>query len=214
VTDDSAIDPGRIALDIDALEASQQRLVAHLRSTDASEPAAPTALPGWTVGHVLTHIARNADSTLRMLAGLPQYWKGFESRGSDIELGAGRAWDELVDDVEATNDAVTRRMREVGDWSGTIQSTTAERPKATVPQMRRREVEIHHTDLGLGYGFADLPADFAAFEARRLTMLWQARQPMGLTSLPDAVLRLPERERLAWLCGRRTIEGVEPAGLM
>jgi maleylpyruvate isomerase len=171
-------------------------------------------LPGWSIGHVLTHVARNADSTLRMLAGLAQYWKGVESRTSDIELGAGRNWDELVDDVEATNDAVIGRVREVDDWSGTVQATTAVRPKVTVPQMRRREVEIHHVDLGLGYGFADLPADFVSFESRRLTMLWQARQPMGLTTLPEAVLELPERERLAWLCGRRSVEGIAPAGVL
>ena len=208
------IDPHAIARDIDALDASQQRLVTDLRSMTAVDPSTPTQLPAWTVGHVLTHIARNADSTLRMLAGLPQYWKGVESRVADIELGAGRHWDELVDDVAATNAAVSRRVREVADWSGTVQSTTAVRPKATVPEMRRREVEIHHADLGLGYGFADLPADFVGYESRRLTMLWQARQPMGLTALPDAVLRLPEHERLAWLCGRLVVEGVQPAGVL
>ena len=208
------IDPEDVAHDIAALDASQQRLVTDLRSMAAVDPTTPTQLPSWTVGHVLTHVARNADSTLRMLAGLPQYWKGVESRSADIELGAGRSWDELVDDVAATNEAVIRRVREVDDWSGTVQSTTAVRPKATVPEMRRREVEIHHTDLGLGYGFADLPADFVGFESRRLTMLWQARQPMGLTALPDAVLRLPEHERLAWLCGRVVVEGVQPAGVL
>jgi maleylpyruvate isomerase len=214
VSDEDAIDPGRVARDIDRLDASQQRLGTHLRSLADVDPATPSELPGWTLGHVLTHIARNADSTLRMLAGLPQYWKGFESRVADIELGAPRPWDELVDDVVATNEAVTGRMREIVDWAGSVVSTTAVRPKATVPEMRRREIEIHHIDLGLGYGFGDLPADFVAFESRRLTMLWQARRPMGLTSLPDDVLRLPERERLAWLCGRLAVEGVEPAGVM
>ena len=214
MTDDGVIDPQRVARDIEALDESQQRLVTGLRSIAAVDPATPSELPAWTVGHVLTHIARNADSTLRMLAGLPQYWKGIESRVADIELGAGRSWDELVDDVATTNEAVIRRVREVGDWSGTVQSTTAVRPKATVPEMRRREVEIHHIDLGLGYGFADLPADFVGFESRRLTMLWQARQPMGLTVIPEAVLSLPEHERLAWLCGRRTLDGVEPAGVL
>jgi maleylpyruvate isomerase len=214
VTNEGVIDPQRVARDIEALDESQQRLVTDLRSMATVDPATPSELPAWTVGHVLTHIARNADSTLRMLAGLPQYWKGIESRVADIELGAGRSWDELVDDVATTNEAVIRRLREVGDWSGTVQSTTAVRPKATVPEMRRREVEIHHTDLGLGYGFADLPADFVGFESRRLTMLWQARQPMGLTVIPEAVLSLPEHERLAWLCGRRKLDGVEPAGVL
>jgi maleylpyruvate isomerase len=214
VNGDGAPDPEHVGRAIDALDASQQRLEADLRSMPAVDPGTPTGLPGWTVGHVLTHIARNADSTLRMLAGLPQYWKGFESRVADIELGAGRKWNELVDDVAATNDAVIRRAREVVDWSGSVQSTTGERPKATVPEMRRREVEIHHADLRLGYGFADLPADFVRVESNRLTMLWQARQPMGLTTLPDAVLALPEHERLAWLFGRLELENVPAAGVI
>jgi maleylpyruvate isomerase len=214
VNGDGAPDPEHVGRAIDALDASQQRLEADLRSMPAVDPGTPTGLPGWSVGHVLTHIARNADSTLRMLAGLPQYWKGFESRVADIELGAARTWNELVDDVAATNDAVIRRVREVVDWSGSVQSTTGERPKATVPEMRRREVEIHHADLGLGYGFADLPTDFVRFESNRLRMLWQARQPMGLTTLPDAVLALPEHERLAWLFGRLELETVPPAGVI
>ena len=208
------IDLHAVDRDIDALDESHQRLTDDLRAMTDVDPATPTALPGWTVGHVMTHIARNADSTIRMLAGLSQYWKGVESRGADIELGASRPWDELVDDVAITSEAVTRQIRDVTDWSGTVQATTAVRPKATLPQMRRREVEIHRVDLGMGYGFADLPDDFVAFESRRLTMLWQARQPMGLTALPDAVLTLPERERLAWLFGRRALEGVEPAGVI
>jgi maleylpyruvate isomerase len=214
VSDDDVIDLDRVARDIEALDASHARLTSHLRAVDGVEPSTPTGLPGWSIGHVMTHIARNADSTIRMLAGLPQYWKGVESRTSDIELGARRSWGELVGDVTATNDAVGRRLHEITDWAGSVETTTATRPKATVPEMRRREVEIHHVDLGLDYGFADLPADLVKFETRRLTMLWQARQPMGLTGLPDAVLALPERERLAWLFGSRVVEGVDPAGVI
>ena len=208
------IDLQAVARDIDALDASQQRLTDDLQAMADVDPATPTALPGWTVGHVMTHIARNADSTIRMIAGLAQYWKGVESRASDIELGAARPWCELVEDVALTNDAVSRMMREITDWTGIARGTTADRPKTALPEMRRREVEVHRADLGLGYGFDDMPGDFVAFETRRLTMLWQARQPMGLTVLPEAVLALPEPERLAWLFGRRTVDGVEPAGLI
>jgi maleylpyruvate isomerase len=214
VSDDDVIDAGAVNRDIDALHAAHARLTDHLRAIERADPATPTDLPNWTVGHVMTHIARNADSTIRMLAGLSQYWKGVESRASDIELGAGRSWDELVADVVATNDAVDRCMRAVTDWTGSVQATTAVRPKVTLPEMRRREVEIHFVDLGFGYGFADLPSDFVGFELRRLTALWQSRQPMGMTALPDAVLALPEHDRLAWLFGRRQVEGVQPAGVM
>ena len=210
---ESDVDPAQVASEVDALERSEQSLVAHLRSLAPVDPAAPTVLPGWTLGHVLTHIARNADSMLRMLAGLGQYWKGLESRAADIELGSGRPWSELVDDIEATSEAVVRRMREVTDWTGSIRSTRAERPKAMAPMVRRGEVEIHHTDLGLGYDFVDMPADFVRAEGRRLEMTWKARQPMGLTEFPETVLRLAPHERLAWLCGRRVVDGVEPAGV-
>jgi hypothetical protein len=44
-------------------------------------------------------------------------------------------------------------------------------------------------------------------------MQWKARQPMGLTALPDAVLRRPTHERLAWLMGRVAIDDVPPAGV-
>ena len=214
MSEQADIDAAEVARDIDALQSSQAQLVGHLRSLDAVDPGTPSNLPGWTVGHVLTHIARNADSMLRMLAGLSQYWKGLESRASDIELGARRTWAELLDDVDSTGAAAVGRMRDTLDWGGSVQATTAQRPKALLPALRRREVEIHHADLGLGYDFVDMPADYVASELRRLDAVWKSRQPMGLTSLPAAVLDLPEHERLAWLCGRRVIEGVEPAGVM
>jgi maleylpyruvate isomerase len=119
----------------------------------------------------------------------------------------------LVDDVEATSDAVVARMDEVADWSGSVRAVTAERPKAMLPHLRRREVEIHRIDLGLGYTFADLPGEFVRSDARLMEMLWKARQPMGLTPLPQAVLHLAEHDRLAWLLGRLEVDGVEPAGV-
>ena len=211
---EAGFDPTEMVGDVDALESSQLRLVEHLRSLNAPDPATPSLLPGWSLGHVLSHIARNADSILRMLAGLPQYWKGWESRTADIELGAGRPWTELVDDVETTGVAVVLRMREVTDWAGSVRAASAERPKAMLPHLRRREVEVHRADLGLGYGFADMPGDYVRKEARLLEMLWKARQPMGLTPLPDAVQRLPEHARLEWLFGRRAVDGVAPAAIM
>ena len=82
-----------------------------------------------------------------------------------------------------------------------------------LPARRWRETEVHHADLGLGYTFADMPADFVRPELRRMEMQWQARQPMGLTTLPEAVLHRPPHERLAWLMGRLEIDGVAPAGV-
>lgn len=206
-----AVDLTQLAADIEAMRVSHRSLAEFLTGSDPVDPATPSLLPGWTVGHVLSHIARNADSALRMLDGLAQYWKGWESRDADIELGAGRPWEALVGDVVETSLAVETRMAGVTDWSGSIQALTAIRPTTMLPVTRRREVEIHRVDLGLGYGFADLPADYVRSELRSLTMLWAARQPMGLTTLPEPVLALPPHDRVAWLMGRQNVAGVEPA---
>jgi maleylpyruvate isomerase len=205
-------DAAQVARDIDAMAASQQALADHLAGLDGIDPASPSRLPGWSVGHALSHIARNADGALRQLEGLPQYWMGATSRHADIELGATRSWDELVDDIVITSAAVEARMREVIDWSGSTMSIAGRRPKAMLPETRRREVEIHRADLGVGYGFDDMPRDFVRIDVGRMTMAWSARQPMGMTTLPDAVLALPEPERLAWLWGRAVVPGVDPSG--
>src|ERR1700735_2707093 len=76
----------------------------------------PSRLPGWTVGHVLTHIARNADSLVWRLEGAArgelrdQYVGALEQRTSDIETGAARPAPELVRDVRQSADAVARVM--------------------------------------------------------------------------------------------------------
>jgi maleylpyruvate isomerase len=172
-------------------------------------------LPDWTVGHVLTHIARNADSVVRMLDGLDQYEGGIDGRRADIEAGARRPADVLVADVRASIWRVEQRWAQEPAWDGPpAKSTVGEVPRDTLPARRWRETEVHHADLGFGYTFADMPADFVRHELRHLEMQWKSRQPMGLTALPDAVLRRPSHERLAWLMGRVAIDDVPPAGVI
>jgi hypothetical protein len=47
-----------------------------------------------------------------------------------------------------------------------------------------------------------------------MAMLWNSRLPMGMTGLPEAALAVDDHHRLAWLLGRATIDGLEPAGLL
>ena len=64
----------------------------------------PSLLPGWTRGHVLTHIARNADGMVNLLrwartgTKIPMYASA-ESRSADIEAGSGRPAASLAADV-------------------------------------------------------------------------------------------------------------------
>lgn len=202
-----------IETDVADLAAAHAGLVSHLRTIDPVDPATPSALPAWTVGHVLTHLARNADSILSMLAGNPQYPHGREGRNADIDAGAGRPWDELVDDVDRTASAVDEALASVDDWSGTVDTIAAPRPKDMLPFLRQREVEVHRADLGLGYGFEHFPNRYVRKELRTMEMLWRAGKPMGLTPLPEAALRTPPSRRLAWMMGRAEIDGLGPANI-
>jgi maleylpyruvate isomerase len=203
-----------IRRDVDSCAASHAALTAHLRSLDQVDPTQPSVLPGWTVGHVLTHIARNADGHVSMLAGQAQYPHGIDGRNADIEAGALRSWAELVDDVAASSAAIDARFCDAGiDWTGTAITLGGDRPMAMLPLLRQREVEVHRADLGLDYGFADMPSDYVRKDLRLMGMLWKARKPMGMTPLPEAALALPPAIRLGWMMGRIDVDGLSPANL-
>lgn len=202
-----------LADEIASCIASERSLVDFVTTSDRVDPRAPSVLPDWTIGHVMTHIARNADGLLSMMGGGPQYPHGREGRNADIEAGSGRAWEALVDDVASRSAAVEVALRECTDWSGNVAMISGDRPKAQIPVLRQREVEVHRADLGLGHGFADMPADYVRRDLRLMGMLWTARRPMGLSSLPDAALALDPATRLAWMMGRVDVAGLEPAGL-
>jgi maleylpyruvate isomerase len=205
---------------------AHRTLVSHLESMlaagtiDDAAVRAPSRLPGWSVGHVLAHLSRNADSHTRVIDGvlrgevLDQYEGGAAGRNAEIESGAVRPAAEQVDDVRhsiARLELAWARCADAG-WPGTWRSPMAgERPAHELPFRRWREVEVHHADLGLaGFGFDDWSQRYVAEELRMRTMEWSSRNPMGLTSLPQAALSLSPTQRLAWLLGRTVPEGLDP----
>lgn len=210
-TDDSTSGPS--SAEITSVVRSEEALVDALQTMPEPDPTAPSRLPGWSIAHVMTHIARNADGVLSVFSGRHQYPHGLEGRNADIETGAVRSWGELVDDVVSRSQAVAAAMAERTDWSGTVQMLPGERATAQVPLLRQREVEVHRVDLGLGHEFSDMPADYVRRDLRLMAMLWTARKPMGMTTLPDAALELDPPTRLAWLMGRVDVPGLDPAGL-
>lgn len=127
--------------------------------------AAPSALPGWSRGHVLTHIARNADAMINLLTWVatgketPAY-ASTDARNADIDAGATRAPAEIRDDVVASSDrlaAVVRKLPKEA-WSRHITNVQGrEIPATDVPWMRAREMWIHAVDLDIGASFGDLP---------------------------------------------------------
>jgi len=205
---------------------AHQRLLGHLDTLLAADALAdgivsrPSRLPGWTIGHVLSHLARNADSHVGLFEGanrgeaLDQYRGGTPARAADIEAGADRSADEQVADVRRSIEALEAEWAAcspvgwAGRWRGTV---GGEQPIDDLPFRRWREVEIHHADLGLpGFGIDNWTARYVNEELTRRTMEWSSRQPMGMTGLPASALALRPTQRLAWLMGRVTPEGLEP----
>lgn len=215
------MDPGHIERDVDGCCTAHRHLIGSIEGLTDADVRAPSRLPGWTLGHVLTHLARNADGLGRMLDGASRgeavsMYESWDARIADIDAGSTRSAAELCDDVRATCAALEERLRlaSAHGWDGTGMTLLGPVPMAEVPWRRRREVIVHESDLGLGYEPADWPADFVRAELGRLTMLWASRRPMGLTELPPAALALPDATRLAWLFGRIAVDGLEPAGVL
>jgi len=210
----------------EAVRASQHRLESLIEPLTDDDARRPSQLPGWTVGHLLTHLARNAEGLTRIADGAGQgieaemypsgdYPDGQQRRDADIEAGAGRCADELHADIADTARRLDESISRLtdGQLHGFGRTRLGRRPIGDVPMLRRREIEVHLVDLGIGYQPADWPDDFVRSELRTLGMLWDSRRPLGMTGLPAAALVATPSHRLAWLFGRASIDGLDPANV-
>jgi maleylpyruvate isomerase len=200
---------------------AQQRLEDVVgRLTDA-DVGAPSALNGWTRGHVLAHLARNADSQVGMLEGVArdeivaQYPGGDAQRDGDIEAGAGRSVADLLDDLETGHRRFLAAAAQLsGDqWNRHTLSRLGELPAWVTPWVRWREVEVHSADLGLAViaGKARLSADFVArFFPPELDRLPGRLPPTESASGAVVDLTGEPAEQLLWLMGR----AAPPVGLV
>lgn len=157
------MDPLALLTEVDA---ATDRLLHSVRDLDADALRAPSLLPGWTRGHVLTHVARNAEAYTNLLTwartGTPHpAYPSREARDAAIEAGHGRSLAQQVADVRATHErfADAAAAMPAAAWAFVLPDTG--RSAAALPWARLREVEVHHADLAVGYGPADWPEAFA-----------------------------------------------------
>ncbi|MGH3666152.1 MAG: maleylpyruvate isomerase N-terminal domain-containing protein [Egibacteraceae bacterium] len=185
---------------IAACRAAHQRLLSTATSIDDKTARRPSRLPGWSVGHVLTHVARNADGHVLRLEGALQgkeaarYPGGSDQRNREIEEGAGRPAKELVLDLanSARRLEETWNRSEQAGWPSAHLLAEDRWPTSESPLRRLREVEVHHVDLGLGYQATDWPDDYVRWEL-----------PLALEKLPQRLSGPTDSRRLlAWLIGR------------
>ena len=182
-------------------EATDRLLASAAALTDASA-GEPSLLPGWTRGHVLTHVARNGDGLGNLLrwartgTETPMY-ASREARRADIEAGAGRSAADLAADVQATAIAFAAEAASLpGEaWAAQVQMLVGPpMPARRVLDWRLREVEIHHVDLAAGYRPADWPAEFVTASLPEVAGV--VRGPGGRAVLPAPARRLRPRGQL------------------
>src|SRR5205814_9509962 len=140
------------------LLAEVDRATARLLATAATldgDPTAPSLLPGWSRGHVLTHVARNADGLANLLTWAhtgvvtPQY-ANREQRDAEINAGARRDWDALIADIRESAERFARIAEQLSpaEWAVHLDTAPGQRTEvALIPWRRLREVEVLPVDL-------------------------------------------------------------------
>ena len=203
------------------VEQATERLLRTAEGMDDDAVGEPSLLPGWTRGHVLTHVARQADAITNLLTWArtgvetPAY-PSPQARVDGIEAGAGRPIAEQVADLRAAHDRMADAAAAMSAEAWTFFIPARKQPAAALPWVRLREVEVHHVDLGLEY----TPEDWSdGFALRLLREIVSGAGP----SAPDMILRPyglehpltigtptdasptiggPTRALAAWLAGR------------
>lgn len=195
--------------DLRRVRDAQRRFLAAIGGLRDADVAASSNLPDWTVGHVLTHVARNADSHWRRAeaAGrgevVDQYPGGYATRAAEIEAGAHRTAAALRADVETSAEAMEAAWQRVPEdaWMNVTRDVGGRaRPLRELPSRRWQELEVHVVDLGVGITHRDWPEDFVTVWLPQLRRGAAARLPSA-AMLPETG-RLDERDELAWLYGR------------
>jgi maleylpyruvate isomerase len=208
------------AHDLASVQQATDRLLTAVAKLDDAAVAGPSRLPGWTRGHVLAHLAHNADAYVNVLRGHHMYVSG-QVRNADIERDAPRPLHAQLTGLRES----AARFQEAGaapaDWSRTVELRNGVTDSAArVPFRRWAEVELHHVDLGIGYELEDLPTEFVEREIDFLAERFGGHKDVPSTGLAAAdngrvwttgggaeggpiVVEGPAADLLGWLAGRR-----------
>lgn len=209
---------------------------ARVISTAAALPdgalAAPSLLPGWTRGHVLTHLARNADAFVNLLTWArtgeetPMYADA-GARDRAIEEGAARPPADQLDDLRSAADRLAEAVAELppAAWAAQVAMRGGRViAAAEIPWRRLVELRLHEVDLDAGVGWADLDAGFAARElaavldglcghegvaAVRLHDTSSGEKwTAGAAAEPEVTVSGGTAALVAWVTGRSTGDGL------
>ncbi|MFB0632713.1 maleylpyruvate isomerase family mycothiol-dependent enzyme [Streptomyces sp. AB3(2024)] len=203
--------------DLRSVREATDRLLNAVAKLDNAALAEESHLPGWTRGHILAHLARNADALVNVFEGRPMYESG-TARDADIEHDAGRPLEEHLTDLRDSGARFLATTEPAQDWSRTVELRNGVTDLASnVPFRRLVEVELHHVDLNIGYELHDLSDGFTDREIVFLADRWSGRPEVPPVTLrattgevwhtggsegTPVVLSGPKDELLGWLAGR------------
>lgn len=148
------------------LDRHTDALVGTVTQLSASDLGGWSRCEHWTRGHVVAHLARNAEAIERLTrwarTGEPDqmYPGGASARDSAIEDGAGRSRQQQLDDLRDTAQSLRPLLAELVLDGAAVEQVEGRGgvvvPSAGLPMMRLREVAFHHVDLDRGFEFTDL----------------------------------------------------------
>lgn len=214
-----------------AIDDATDRLLATARSMSDADVAAPSLLPSWTRGHVLAHLARNADALANLLTGAAEgvgrsAYPSREARNADIEAGAARPLTQQLGDVQESHRRFAEAAARVpsNGWAFVHPAGLGGKPMRTsaVLDARLREVAIHHIDLDAGYTTADWPVDFALrilhlslfrFDGRDFRCTLRATDVDAVLPVDggsDVEVSGPAHALAGWVLGRSSGAGLTP----
>jgi maleylpyruvate isomerase len=190
------------------IDLATQRLLDEARTLNEADLREASLLPGWTRAYVLAHLARGADVMRALLAGVRSGPGSGYGGPSEVAAATERAAarpaaalaTDLADSAMALR-AVARRLPGEAWLTPVNGPGLASFPAAEMLPRRLTEVELHHCDLGTGYGPAQWSAAFTAAELAE-PMLTQ-RQERLARPVAVAEPRKPTRPVAPYKPGQR-----------
>jgi maleylpyruvate isomerase len=194
----------------------------------------PSRLDGWSRGHVLAHLSRNADALTNLLTWArtgeeARMYATRAEREEGIRAGADRALPEQLADLAASGarflaaaEAVPRERRSFPVISGQGRQI----PACEVPWLRVRELWLHLVDLDTGCGIDVVPdpvawtltRDVAAWMTPRIRACADLRVEgygtvrLGPGDQAGTIIGGSAQRMAAWLTGRDGPAGLTATG--
>lgn len=192
-----------------AVRRAGARLCQAVDDLDDTTMRGSSGLPGWTRGHVVSHLARNADGLVNLL-----HWArtGIESpmyaslvdREADIQEGADRLARVQQEDLRAADERFFMAAEVMSDLDWEARITNAHGRAigiALVPWMRLTEMLVHYVDLGVGADF-DTLVELAGEQLDGLADHVVTRFEHAADTPPiQLVVQFPSGAHRTWLLG-------------